>query len=97
MWDFIVKYWIDFAMAGLVVVIGDIIRKHKATQLGVQALLRANIISLYNKYIEKQELPIYERENLEHLHNQYKNLKGNGVIDGLYEKLMELPTPNERR
>ena len=31
-------------MAGLVGVVAALIRRHKATQLGVQALLRANII-----------------------------------------------------
>ena len=63
-----------------------------AVQKGVQALLRANIISLYNKYIEKGYLPIYERENLQHLYDEYKLLLGNGVIDNLKDKLDELPT-----
>ena len=97
MWEFIVKYWIEFAMAGMVTVVAALIRRHKATQLGVQALLRANIIGLYNKYIERGAIPIYERENLEQLYIQYKNLKGNGVVDGLRERLADLPTPNERR
>ena len=62
----------------------------------MQALLRANIIGLYNKYIERGDIPIYERENVEQLYTQYKNLKGNGVVDGLRDRLRELPTPNER-
>lgn len=96
MWEFVVRYWIEFAMAGLVGVVAALIRRHKATQLGVQALLRANIIGLYNKYIERGDIPIYERENVEQLYTQYKNLKGNGVVDGLRDRLRELPTPNER-
>ena len=64
-----------------------------ATEKGVQALLRAEIIRLYNKYIDLKAIPIYERENLEHLFVEYKALGGNGVIDSLIEKLNELPTP----
>lgn len=96
LWEFILKYWIEFAMAGLIGVIANLFRRHKATQLGVQALLRANIINLYNKYTERGEMPIYERENVEQLFTQYKALKGNGVIDNLYDKLMELPTPKPK-
>lgn len=70
----------------------DEIRQH-AVEKGVQALLRAEIIRIYNKYIEKRSIPIYERENLEHLYAEYKALGGNGVIEDLIDKLRDLPTP----
>ena len=63
-----------------------------ATEKGVQALLRSQIIALYNKYTEKGYMPIYERENLEHLYIEYKALGGNGVIESLKSKLDDLPT-----
>lgn len=68
-------------------------KRLSATEKGVQALLRAEIIRLYNKYIDLKAIPIYERENLEHLFVEYKALGGNGVIESLKEKLDELPTP----
>lgn len=67
--------------------------RQSAVEKGVQALLRAGIIGLYNKYIEKGYIPIYERENLEHMYDEYKALGGNGVIEDLVEKLRDLPTP----
>ena len=76
-------------------IFGNAIRLKKrlnATEKGVQALLRSQIISLYNKYIDKGYMPIYERENLEHLYTEYKALGGNGVIEHLKEKLDSLPT-----
>lgn len=66
--------------------------KQSAVEKGVQALLRAEIIRIYNKYIEREYIPIYERENLEHLYTEYKALGGNGVIEDLIEKLTVLPT-----
>lgn len=67
--------------------------ENSALKKGVRALLRANIIAIYNKYIDIGEIPIYERENLEHLYTEYKALGGNGVIEDLIEKLHDLPTP----
>lgn len=67
-------------------------KRLSATEKGVQALLRSSIITLYNKYIDKGYMPIYERENLDHLYTEYKALGGNGVIENLKEKLDKLPT-----
>lgn len=69
--------------------------ENSALKKGVQALLRANIIAIYNKYIEIGVIPIYERENLDHLYKEYKALGGNGVIEDLIEKLSVLPTPHK--
>jgi len=69
--------------------------KSQAMELGVQALLRSSIIAIYNKYIELNCMPIYEKENVAQLYEQYINLGGNGVITHLVEKLNELPTPLE--
>lgn len=71
------------------------IRQH-ATEKGVQALLRAQIISIYNKYMDMGSIPIYERENIEHLYTEYKALGGNGVIESLMDKLTDLPTPRKK-
>lgn len=68
--------------------------RYKAVENGVQALLRANIINIYNKYTDRGEIPIYERENVEHLYKEYKTLGGNGVVESLVEKLEDLPTPH---
>lgn len=102
MLDFIIKYWLEMAFGGLVTLCGYLFKctqKQKCENLalknGVQALLRAQIIALYNKYIKIGEMPIYERENLSHLYEEYKKLNGNGVIESLVDKLMELPTPND--
>lgn len=65
----------------------------RATRSGMRALLRADIIRLYNKYHEDRKYcPIYVKSALEDEYNQYHALGGNGVITKLYEELMELPT-----
>lgn len=67
-----------------------------ATRRGIRALLRADLIRLYNKYHDDLGYcPIYVKQSLEDEYKQYHALKGNGVGTNLYEALMALPTERE--
>lgn len=71
-----------------------------AMKKGICAMLRADIIRLYNKYHEERRYcPIYVKQALEDEYQQYHALKGNGVGTNLYEALMALPTepPKEEK
>lgn len=63
-----------------------------AVKKGIQALLRSELISDYNKWTEKEYAPIYARQNFENCWKQYHALGENGVMDDLHEKFLELPT-----
>lgn len=63
-----------------------------ALKLGVQALLRAQLINDYNKWSEKKYAPIYARQNFENCWTQYHSLGANGVMDDIHAKFLELPT-----
>ena len=67
-------------------------KKQKATDNGLQSLLRSEIIRVYDKALERGYCPIYAKEALEHSYTSYKDLGGNGVIDNLYDSVMRLPT-----
>lgn len=64
----------------------------KGVRLGVQALLRAQMIHDYNKYSAIGYAPIYARENFENCWKQYHSLGANGVMDDIHEKFLRLPT-----
>ena len=72
-----------------------------ALKSGIQALLRAQMISEYNKWTERGYAPIYARENFENCWDQYHALGANGVMDDIHNKFLRLPTDpsgqNERR
>ena len=89
--EFIQDNWqILTALAGA---FGYLYRQVLATRRGIRALLRADLIRLYNKYHdEKGYCPIYVKQSLEDEYQQYHALKGNGVGTNLYEALMALPT-----
>lgn len=63
----------------------------KAMKLGLQAVLRAQMINDYNHYTTKGFAPIYAKDNFQNCWNQYENLGANGVMNGIYKKFMMLP------
>ena len=101
--DFITKYWIEVLFGAILTGLGTAfsflskrvskrIEEQDAIKLGMQALLRDRIISAYNHYMDKGYCPIYARENVRRLYEQYHNLGGNGTVTHLVEELEELPT-----
>lgn len=66
-----------------------------AVKLGVQALLRAQMIADYNKYHDLGYAPIYARDNFENCWAQYHSLGANGVMDDIHMKFLDLPTEPE--
>lgn len=69
--------------------------KTDALALGVQALLRAQMISDYNHYAEKGHAPIYARENFENCWKQYESLGANGVLEDIHKKFLALPVSDK--
>lgn len=64
----------------------------QALKMGVQALLRANMISEYNKWHEKGYMPIDVKDSFENVWKNYHAMGKNGVMDDIHEKAMDLPT-----
>lgn len=69
----------------------------KSVKLGVQALLRAQMIHDYNKYSELGYAPIYARENFQNCWSQYHALGANGVMDDIHIKFLRLPIEPPRK
>ena len=68
------------------------IKKDKAIENAVQALLRNELIRRYREYEEKGEISILDKENITHMYQEYKNLGGNGTVEKLYSELLNLHT-----
>lgn len=67
-------------------------KKDEAIELGVQALLRNEIIRRYREFESKGEISILDKENLEEMFEQYKNLGGNGTVKKMMNELLNLKT-----
>lgn len=103
--DWIKEYWVKALFGGLISCFGTLtvwvkkkFKRQEAVEVGLQALLRNEIVKEYNHWIEKGHCPIYARDNIKNMYTQYHGLGQNGVIDDLYEKILDLPTekPKEK-
>lgn len=67
-------------------------KKINVLEQGVQALLRNEIIRRYREFETKGEISILDKENLEEMFEQYKNLGGNGTVKKMMDELLNLKT-----
>lgn len=54
---------------------------------GMKCLLRADMLRIYYKHHDRNEIRQHERENLEAEYRAYKALGGNSFIDGIYQEV----------
>lgn len=80
-------------MGALITKVVSYKKENDALKKGIQALLRAQMISDYNKWTAKGYAPIYARQNFQNVWDNYHNLGANGVMDDIKNKFMALPTP----
>jgi len=83
--------WIASFLGVLIPAFTYIFKRQKALEKGIQALLRAQMISDWNHYSEKTFAPIYAKENFENCWQQYEALGKNGVMSGIHRDFMALP------
>lgn len=83
----IIKWIIPFLLGGVVGFITNCKRKNKALAKAVQSLLRDRLIEKYRLFKIKGEMTILDKENIDSLFEEYKELGGNGTIKELMEDL----------
>lgn len=67
-------------------------------KLGVQALLRNELMHSYKLFIAQGWIDIYEKQNFDNMYQRYHNLGKNGVMNSMHDEIMALPTtPNKPR
>lgn len=67
--------------------------ENESLRYGVQALLRHELYELYHYWTEsKGYAPIAAKEDFDNMYKRYHALGVNGVMDGIHEEFMNLPT-----
>ena len=87
----ILKWLVPAALGACVGFIGSMFLRLKAIKLGLQCLLRAEIIRSHDKYTDRKYCPIYAKEALTRAYKAYHTLGGNDVATELYKDTMKLP------
>ena len=60
-------------------------------EVGLQSLLRLEIIRSHEKYMDRKFCPLYAKESLTRAYKSDHKLGGNDVATDLYNELMDLP------
>lgn len=65
--------------------------RDKNQEESLKCLLRSNITSKYYVYTELKEIPLYEKENIDYMFEQYNKMGGNSYVEGLVKEINALP------
>ena len=66
-------------------------KKDNIQQEALKCLLRSSITSKYYVYNELKEIPLYEKENINYMNEQYVRMGGNSYISKIMEEINQLP------
>lgn len=100
--DLVIRWLVPFVCGGIVSVASFAIgtvknrsnknrEREQAISAGMQCLLRAEIISQYEKWTDRGYCPLYAKEALKREYDAYHALDGNDIATDLYRKTMALP------
>lgn len=92
--DFITKYWIEFLLTSLTTGFIYMFKQYIGLKTGMIALLRNEIVRIYESYITLGYCPSYMKENVNNMYESYHKLGGNGMVTTMVKDLFKLP--NER-
>lgn len=67
-------------------------QKDKIQEEALKCLLRSAITSKYYVYSEMGCIPVYEKENIIYMYEQYKIMGGNSYINNIMKEINKLPT-----
>lgn len=86
---------VGFVTTGLLGYFVGKVKDHKnkdsRQEEALKCLLRSNITSKYYVYSELGEIPYYEKENVDRMFEQYKNMGGNSYVDTIVKEINSLP------
>jgi hypothetical protein len=83
--DFLKEYWVIIAFfigeVGVVWAFIQSIRK------GIKCTLRNDILDIYDRCKDKQEITRYQLQSIKYSYEVYKKLKGNSFVDDIVKKV----------
>lgn len=87
----IVSFSVTGILGYLMAKIKDYKKKDIIQQEALKCLIRSAITSKYYVYSELGSIPLYEKENLNYMNEQYVSMGGNSYISKIMEEINSLP------
>ena len=89
--DFIIKYWLQIILTLITTGIAYVFKQYISIRYGIQAILRNEIVRIYEEYTKLGYCPSFMKENVEEIYASYHNLKGDGLATLMVEEIYKLP------
>ena len=83
----IVSFSITGTLGFMIARLKDYKRRDKNQEEALKCLLRSNITSKYYVYTELKAIPLYEKENIDYMFEQYDKMGGNSYVEGLVKEI----------
>lgn len=87
----IVSFSITGTLGFMIARLKDYKKRDKNQEEALKCLLRSNITSKYYVYTELKAIPLYEKENIDYMFEQYDKMGGNSYVEGLVKEINRLP------
>lgn len=91
MMDIIFKYWLEILLTTITSGIIYVFKEYIGLKNGLKALLRNEIVRIYETYSRLGYCPSYMKENANEIYVNYRKLKGNGMATSMINAINELP------
>ena len=83
--DFLKEYWVIITFfIGEIGVVWAFIQSIKK---GIKCTLRNDILDIYDRCKDKQEITRYQLQSIKYSYEVYKKLKGNSFVDDIVKKV----------
>ena len=82
--------WFDTILKYIPIIgsIRKILKDQEIVKIGLQSLLRSQMLEIYRDYNGKEEVPFYIKEQFQDLYNSYHMLGGNGIMTKIYDEFI---------
>ena len=93
------SWWLQWLFGliatGLIVLCRQLRKRQRATEMGIQALLRDRLVVAYYHYKEKEYITLHGLEAIESMYQEYHNLGGNGTVTKLVNDMRKMEVRDE--
>lgn len=83
--DFLKEYWVIIAF--FIGEIGVVWAFIQSIRKGIKCTLRNDILDIYDRCKDKQEITRYQLQSIKYSYEVYKKLKGNSFVDDIVKKV----------
>lgn len=87
MLNVIIKYWIEILLTSLTTGIVYVFKQYIGLKNRLKALLRNEIVRIYETYSKLGYCPSYMKENANEIYLNYHKLKGNGLATSMINEM----------